>query len=121
MPRLVADAAHRLGGAEALVDGDRRRTFAELAADAAAMTRALMASGVAAGDRVAVWAPNCAEWVVAALGALGAGAVLVTLNTRFKGGEAAYILRASGARTLCTVDGFLGVDYPGMLAGRGPG
>ena len=55
------------------------------------------------GDRVAIWAPNCAEWVVAALGSLGAGAVLVTLNTRFKGGEAAYILRASGATPLCTV------------------
>jgi acyl-CoA synthetase (AMP-forming)/AMP-acid ligase II len=118
VPRLLADVADRLGDAEALVDGDVRRTFAELAADATTMTRALMASGVEAGDRVVVWAPNCAEWAVAALGALGAGAVLVTLNTRFKGGEAAHILRASGARTLCTVDGFLGLDFPGMLAGE---
>jgi len=55
------------------------------------------------------------------LGVLGAGAVLVTLNTRFKGGEAAYILRASGAKTLLTVDGFLGLDYPGMLAGEDNG
>ena len=56
-----------------------------------------MASGVAPGERVAVWAPNSAEWMLAALGALRAGAVLVPLNTRFKGAEAAYILRASGA------------------------
>jgi acyl-CoA synthetase (AMP-forming)/AMP-acid ligase II len=118
VPRLVADVAARLGDAEALVDGERRWTWGELAADAAEFTRALMAAGVARGDRVAIWAPNCAEWVVAALGTLGAGAVLVTLNTRFKGGEAAYIVRASGATTLCTVQGFLGTDYPAMLAGE---
>ena len=93
-------------------------TYGGLAEEVSVFTRALMASGVSAGDRVALWAPNCAEWVVAALGVLGAGAVLVTLNTRFKGGEAAYILRASGARTLLTVQGFLGVDYPGLLAGE---
>ena len=75
-----------------------------------------MAHGIEPGDRVAVWAPNCAEWVVAALGAVGAGAVLVPLNTRYKGAEAAYILRASGARLLFTVEGFLGTDYPGLLA-----
>src|SRR5271166_2061930 len=93
-------------------------TYAQLAAEVSRFTRALMASGVSPGDRVAIWAPNCAEWVVAALGSLGAGAVLVTLNTRFKGGEAAYILRASGSTTLCTVEGFLGNDYPALLAGE---
>ena len=118
VPRLLADVAARLGGAEALVDGNTRRTFAELAEEVAAMARALVASGVAAGDRVAVWAPNCAEWAVAALGTHSAGAVVVPLNTRFKGGEAAHVLRASGARMLCTVEGFLGVDYPGLLAGE---
>ena len=46
---------------------------------------------------------------------LGAGAVLVPLNTRFKGPEAAYVLRASRARALFTVRGFLGIDYPAML------
>jgi acyl-CoA synthetase (AMP-forming)/AMP-acid ligase II len=54
--------------------------------------------------------------VVAALGAVGAGALLVPLNTRYKGSEAAYILRESGARILFTVQGFLGTDYPAMLA-----
>ena len=81
----------------------------------ATATRAVVAHGIEPGDRVAVWAPNCAEWVVAALGAVGAGAVLVPLNTRYKGAEAAYILRASGARILFTVQGFLGTDYPALL------
>jgi acyl-CoA synthetase (AMP-forming)/AMP-acid ligase II len=118
VPRLLDDAAARLGSAEALVDGTCRRTFAELAEDVAAMARALVASGVAPGDRVAVWAPNCAEWVMACLGTHSAGAVVVPLNTRLKGGEAAHVLRSSGARMLCTVEGFLGVDYPGLLAGE---
>jgi acyl-CoA synthetase (AMP-forming)/AMP-acid ligase II len=56
-----------------------------------------------------------AEWVIAALGLLGAGAVLVPLNTRFKGPEAAYVLRRSGAKALFTVRGFLGIDYPALL------
>ncbi len=68
-----------------------------------------------------MWAPNCAEWMLAALGLLRAGAVLVPLNTRFKGGEAAYILRNAGATTLLTVRGFLGADYPAMLAGEDTG
>jgi acyl-CoA synthetase (AMP-forming)/AMP-acid ligase II len=64
---------------------------------------------------VSIWAPNIAEWVVAALGALSVGAVLVPLNTRFKGPEAAYILGKSGARALATVVGFLDTDYVDML------
>jgi HIP---CoA ligase len=60
-------------------------------------------------------APNCARWIVAALGILGAGGVLVPLNTRFKGPEAAYILRKSGANMLVTVTDFLDNDYLGMI------
>ena len=67
-----------------------------------------------------MWAPNCAEWMLAALGLLRAGAVLVPLNTRFKGGEAAYIIRNAGASTLVTVRGFLGFDYPAMWRARTP-
>ncbi len=61
---------------------------------------ALMARRVAPGDRVALWAPNSARWVVAALGVMAAGAVVVPINTRFKGPEVAYILRRTGARLL---------------------
>ncbi len=121
IPGLVEDAAARFGEAEALVDvhgpggTTTRLTFDQLAEQAAAATRAIVANGIERGDRVAIWAPNCAEWVIAALGAVGAGALLVPLNTRFKGAEAAYILRQSGARLLFTVEGFLGTDYPHLL------
>ncbi len=121
IPGLVEDAAARFGESEALVDVHgpygtvTRLTFDQLAEQVAAATRAIVANGIDRGDRVAIWAPNCAEWVVAALGAVGAGALLVPLNTRFKGTEAAYVLRQSGARLLFTVEGFLGTDYPRML------
>jgi len=121
VPNLVEDAAQRHGPIEALVDGHLRLTYAELAPEVDRYARGFVAAGVGAGERVAVWAPNCAEWMLAALGALRAGAVLVPLNTRFKGAEAAYILRNAGATTLLTVRGFLGADYPAMLAGQETG
>ena len=80
---------------------------------------ALVASGVAPGDRVAIWAPNGVEWVVALFGLLQAGATLVPVNTRFKGVEAADILARSRARALVTVTDFLGTDYLAMLAASG--
>ena len=81
--------------------------------------RAFIAAGLEPGDRVGMWAPNIGEWVIAALGALGAGGVLVPLNTRFKGAEAAFVLERSGARFLCTVNGFLDTDYVAMLRDTG--
>jgi HIP---CoA ligase len=121
IPQLVTDGAVRHGDREALVDGTTRLTYHQLAETVDLYARAFVAAGTAVGDRVAVWAPNCAEWMLAALGALRAGAVLVPMNTRFKGGEAAYIVRASGATTLVTVRGFLGVDYPALLEGEDVG
>jgi acyl-CoA synthetase (AMP-forming)/AMP-acid ligase II len=118
IPALVADAAVRFGDDEALVDGDVRLSFTELADRALVVTRAAIGAGLDPGDKVAIWAPNVWEWVVAALGLLGAGATLVPLNTRFKGPEAAYVLAKSRARMLFTVRGFLGNDYPGMLQGE---
>ena len=63
-----------------------------------------------------IWAPNIAEWIVAAIGLQSAGATLVTLSTRWKGAEAGYALRKSGAKLLCTVGDFLGMNYVAALA-----
>ena len=119
IPHVVEHAASSWGDDEALVDGEIRLTFAELRDQVHRAARAVAGAGVAKGDRVAIWAPNIHEWVVAGLGALCAGAVLVPLNTRFKGPEAAYVLRKSGARLLFTVSGFLGNDYVAMLRSSG--
>src|SRR4051794_37713000 len=113
---MVRDAAARTGSAEAGVDGDRRGDFVSLCSAVDDAARALIASGIQRGDRVAIWAPNSLEWIVAALGITTAGGVLVPINTRFKGTEAAFVLARSGARALFTVRGFLDTDYPALLA-----
>ena len=115
-PALLADVAARAPEAEAVVDGDTRLTFAQLAERVDAAAAGFVAAGLDPGDRVGIWAPNCWEWVVALLGVHAAGGVVVPLNTRYKGGEAAWILERSRARFLVTVDGFLGNGYVGMLA-----
>ncbi|MBV8160321.1 MAG: fatty acid--CoA ligase family protein [Acidimicrobiia bacterium] len=115
LPRLWASAAERFGDAEALVDAPLRFTFRQLHGAVREAARAFVALGVEPGDRVAIWAPNTWEWVVALGGLHSAGAVLVPLNTRFKGQEAAYILRKSGAKVLLTVTDFLGTDYVELL------
>jgi acyl-CoA synthetase (AMP-forming)/AMP-acid ligase II len=117
IPRLVMIAAERWPEVDAVVDVDAgvTRTYAQFADDVLTAARAFTASGIRPGDRVGIWAPNIWEWPVAALGAQSAGAVLVPLNTRFKGAEAAYVLRRSGAKALITVNGFLDTDYVEML------
>jgi acyl-CoA synthetase (AMP-forming)/AMP-acid ligase II len=119
IPAAVEHAAVRHHDREALVDGDVRLSFAELAAAVDEAARAYVAAGIEPGDRVALWAPNSGAWVVAALGAFRAGAVVVTVNTRFKGGEAAHVLRTAGARMLVTVTDFLDTDYVAVLAEAG--
>ncbi len=116
LPALVLEAAQRHGGRTAIEDGATVIDYAELPARVFAVSRALIAHGIAAGDRVAIWAPNRAEWVLAALGIHCAGAVMVPINTRMKGPEAADILARSGSRVLFVVDRFLDIDYPAMLA-----
>ncbi|MFJ7265946.1 FadD3 family acyl-CoA ligase [Streptomyces sp. NPDC099050] len=119
LARLPAYAAAAYGEREALADGEVRWTFARLAAEISAAARAAIAHGVRPGDRVAVWAPNSRRWITAALGAVGAGAVLVPVNTRYKPAEAADIIRRSGARVLLTERGFLGTDYARDLHASG--
>lgn len=114
---LAATAAAHPDG-EAVVDGEHRLTWAELAARVDEAAAAFVAAGLEPGDRVGLWAPNCWEWVVAVVGLQAAGGVVVPLNSRYKGSEAAWILTRSRARVLVTVDGFLGNSYVGMLAGE---
>jgi acyl-CoA synthetase (AMP-forming)/AMP-acid ligase II len=112
---MTAAAAERFGERLAIADGATRLSYAELFEQARTFGAALAASGVEPGDRVAIWAFNSAEWVIAMLGLLQAGAVLVPVNTRFKGAEAADILSRSRARVLVTVTDFLDTDYVAML------
>lgn len=115
IPHAAERAARLWGDAPALIEGSETRTFAELWAECRTAAAAFLAAGIGEGDRVAIWAPNSREWIVAALGAMTAGATLVPLNTRLKGLEAGDLLRRTKARLLFTVDDFLGIRYPELL------
>jgi len=116
IPQLIAWSTATFADLPAIRDGATTLTYAELGAAVDRAARALVASGMSAGDTVAVWAPNCWQWVVAGLAASRAGCLLVPINTRFKGNEAAYVLQKSSARMLFVVDGFLDTDYTGSIA-----
>jgi len=116
IPHAAEAAARRWPDAVALIEGAQTRTFAQLWQECRAAASALLERGVKDGDRIAIWAPNCREWVVAAVAAQACGAAIVPLNTRLKGREAGDILRRTHARMLFTVAGFLGIDYPALLA-----
>ena len=113
--QLIARQSEVFGGRELVVDGSTRMTYAEFNSHVIDCARSLMAIGVEPGDRVAVWAPNCLDWLVAAIGTSATGAVLLPMNSRFKGAESADVIRRTKPRVLFTVGGFLDNDYPAML------
>ncbi|MHC8400369.1 FadD3 family acyl-CoA ligase [Pseudomonas sp. MDT1-17] len=116
IPQLFANAAQTYGDRPAIEDDGRSISYRALNQLRRQAARALLALDVKAGDRVAIWAPNMWEWIVAAGALQTVGAALVPLNTRMKGSEAGYILRESGACVLFAIGEFLGADYPRMLA-----
>jgi acyl-CoA synthetase (AMP-forming)/AMP-acid ligase II len=117
---LVQAAGVRHSHREAVVGPRTRLDYAELARRVRRAAAGVMAAGVRPGDRVGIWAPNTPDFVVAALGAVSAGAVLVPLNTRLKGGEAAELLRRTRASLLFVTSAFLGVSYVSALRAAGP-
>lgn len=115
LPALLRQSAQQHGSRPAIVDGDITLTYADLLQRSEQVARSLIALNVQAGDRVALWAPNVYEWIVAACGVHAAGAILVPLNTRMKGAEAADILERSGAKLLFCIGDFLQQHYPALL------
>jgi len=117
IPQILFSQAASQPQALAIHDGDLRLSYDELAGQVKLVAGKLEHMGMQSGDRFAIWAPNCAEWIIFALAGQSLGGVLVTLNTRYKGTEAADILARAKCKFLFTVQGFLGLDYGAMLAG----
>jgi fatty-acyl-CoA synthase len=115
--RLLTQLAQAQPEREALVYTHRavRMTFAALEEEARTIARGLMALGVQRGERVALWATNVPEWVVAQFALAKIGAVLVTVNTSLRAHELEYLLRQSEATTLITIPGFRDLDYLAIL------
>ncbi|WP_416311575.1 FadD3 family acyl-CoA ligase [Pseudomonas sp. W03] len=118
IPQLLSAASTAYGEQPAIEDGDVRLSYRQLDRWRRRAARALLALGIGHGERVAVWAPNHWEWIVAATALHSVGAVLVPLNTRMKGAEAGLVLRESGASLLFVIGDFLGNDYPALLDGE---
>jgi fatty-acyl-CoA synthase len=111
---------------EAVVDvpAGRRWTYRQLDADTDALARGLISAGIEAGDRVGIWAPNCAEWVLLQFATAKIGAILVNINPAYRSSELAYALRQSGVGLLVSAESFKSSDYRGMVgevSGRLPG
>jgi acyl-CoA synthetase (AMP-forming)/AMP-acid ligase II len=119
VPAALERAASDFGDLEAVVDRGDRWTFTQLYAESLRVARALIASGVRPGDRVALWSPNSARWIATSFGVYAAGAVLVPVNTRFKGMEAAHVLGRSGASVLLGCTDAVGTDLLALLEGAG--
>ena len=116
IPAAVAWAAREFGDAEAVAEpGGVRLSYGELSQRVTAVAAALIDYGLAPGDRVAVWGPNDHYWVLAALGTLSAGGVLVPVSTRFTGPEALDVIGRSRARALFVAGDFLRMDRLGAL------
>jgi len=111
VPGVLAQAVSRFPDTEAVVTQKVRWTFADLEQRARRAAQALVGLGVKPGDRVGIWAPNSAEWVVALLGIHLAGAAVVPINTRFRQREAADVVHRSGARVVFCAGEFLDFDY----------
>lgn len=116
IPHMAAAAAKVIGDNPALIENGETWTYAQLWQEARRASSAILEAGVSHGDRIGIWAPNSREWIVAAIGAMSAGAAIVPLNTRLKGREAGDILRRTGTKLLFTVGSFLGTNYPDLLA-----
>ncbi len=106
------------GNREALVDrsAGRRWTYAELAADVDALALGLLEMGVAKGDRVGIWAPNCAEWTLTQYATAKIGAILVNINPAYRARELEFVLNQSGTRLLVAAEKVKTSDYAGMIA-----
>ncbi len=109
--------AAAFGDRDALVEAHtgRRWTYAELRADVDALALGMAAAGIGKGDRVGIWAPNCAPWMLTQYATAKIGAVLVNINPAYRVHELEYVLNQAGVRMLVAARAFRTSDYAGMV------
>ncbi len=117
IPQNLARTVAAHGGRDALVSVEQglRYSYSEFAAEADRVARGLMATGVAKGDRVGIWSPNYAEWVLVQYATARIGAILVTINPAYRSSELSYVLKQSDVSVLVAVESFLTSDYRSMV------
>jgi fatty-acyl-CoA synthase len=113
----------RFGDREALVDvaAGKRWTYAEFDDDVNRLARGLLARGIQKGDRVGIWAPNCAEWILVQYATAKIGAILVNINPAYRTHELQYVVKQSGLTMLVSAVSFKTSDYRAMVSEVGFG
>ncbi|MBU4616812.1 AMP-binding protein [Rhodococcus sp. GG48] len=108
-------AAH--GDRDALIDrgSGRRWTYRELAREVDALATGLLGTGITKGDRVGIWAPNCAEWTMVQYATAKIGAILVNINPAYRSHELEYVLDQAEIRMLIAAPAFKTSDYAAMI------
>jgi fatty-acyl-CoA synthase len=114
--------ASRFGSRDALIDfsSGRRWTYTELVEWSRAVAKGLLALGVEKGDRIALWAPNCPEWVAVQYATASIGAILVNVNPAYRSSELEFVLRQSGARWMVSATTYKSSDYRSMVVDVAP-
>jgi fatty-acyl-CoA synthase len=114
---LLDEVSATDGSREALVVAHQkvRWTYSELKMRSDAFASGLLALGLEPGDRVGIWAPNCAEWTIAQFATAKAGLILVNINPAYRLSELEHVLRAAGCRALITAARFKTSDYIAMI------
>ena len=109
--------AGQFGDSEVVVDvpSGRRWTYRQFDADTDALALGLLAAGIKARDRVGIWSPNCAEWVLLQFATAKIGAILVNINPAYRSHELEFVLRQSGVRLLVSAESFKTSDYRAMV------
>ncbi|MGH7025314.1 MAG: AMP-binding protein [Caulobacteraceae bacterium] len=97
-----------------------RWTWRELSRRADALAGGLLALGLAPGDRIGIWSPNCAEWVLTQFAAARVGLILVTINPAYRRSEVAYTLNKVGVKALVAAESYKTSDYAGMIEDLAP-
>jgi fatty-acyl-CoA synthase len=112
--RRIAD---QFGDSEVVVDvpSARRWTYRQFDADTDALALGLLAAGIKARDRVGIWSPNCAEWVLLQFATAKIGAILVNINPAYRTHELEFVLRQSGVRLLVSAESFKTSNYRAMV------
>jgi fatty-acyl-CoA synthase len=114
---LLDEVSATDGSREALVVAHQRIrwTYSELRSRSDAFASGLLALGLEPGDRVGIWAPNCAEWTIAQFATAKAGLILVNINPAYRVSELEHVLRTVGCRALITAARFKSSDYIAMI------
>ncbi len=116
LSQVLDESARKFPDRPAVLYGDRTIPYRELAQEVDRLAAGLVRLGVQPGDKVAIWMSNIPEWIAAYFAIAKIGAVVVPMNTRYRTHEVEYILGNAEARAVFVAQGFLGIDYAGMLA-----